>query len=361
MLWTMIFVMTLKEKRNHYNVKFLKGYGHSISVKDSKIILKDCHDPFSPPFIEEWFPNRMPYEKIVLSGKGYVSTEALGMLSENNRNVILVNSKGDIQCVMSGTKSSLTATKYRMAQYDTFRIASKRDYLSRQVVKAKIGSQIQFLKSIENPQVESSIEKLEKHLNDLGNNVLHAEAVTSRLYFGAFSKLIDERFKFSARNLPMTVKKYGATDVINALLNYGYSVLSGEISKFIHGVGLDPYFGFYHKNHTSFQSLVYDMMEPFRWLVECAVWNISNAKSRHRISKKQYSYTRKGTVVLEYDLIKSFLELLERTFQKERKYDYKFGLKTKDGLKSVQEITIAKIAVQNLAEHCLGKNKNFVI
>ena len=68
-LWTMIFVMTLKEKRNHYNVKFLKGYGHSISVKDSKIILKDCHDPFSPPFIEEWFPNRMPYEKIVLSGK----------------------------------------------------------------------------------------------------------------------------------------------------------------------------------------------------------------------------------------------------------------------------------------------------
>jgi len=27
--------------RNHYNIKFLKGYGHSISVKDSKIILKD--------------------------------------------------------------------------------------------------------------------------------------------------------------------------------------------------------------------------------------------------------------------------------------------------------------------------------
>lgn len=33
--------MTLKGKQNHYNIKFLKGYGHSISVKDSKIILKD--------------------------------------------------------------------------------------------------------------------------------------------------------------------------------------------------------------------------------------------------------------------------------------------------------------------------------
>ena len=34
--------MTLKGKTNHYNVKFLKGYGFSIKVKDSKIILKNC-------------------------------------------------------------------------------------------------------------------------------------------------------------------------------------------------------------------------------------------------------------------------------------------------------------------------------
>jgi len=40
---------------------------------------------------------------------------------------------------------------------------------------------------------------------------------------------------------------------------------------------------------------------------------------------------------------------------KERRYQYKHGAKTKDGLKSVQEITIAKIAVQNLAEFCIGK------
>jgi len=55
------------------------------------------------------------------------------------------------------------------------------------------------------------------------------------------------------------------------------------------------------------------------------------------------------------------LELLERTFQIERRYDFRHGLKTKDGLKSVQEITIAKIAVTNLAEFCLGKQKEFRI
>ena len=88
---------------------------------------------------------------------------------------------------------------------------------------------------------------------------------------------------------------------------------------------------------------------------------MSKAKSRHRISKKQYSHTRHGTVVLEYDLIRVFLEMLERQFQKERRHDYKFGLKTGDGLKSVQEITIAKIAVNNLSEYCLTKQKEFKI
>ena len=47
--------MTLKGQNNHFNVKFLKGYGFSISVKDSKIILKNCYNPFSKPEVEEWF------------------------------------------------------------------------------------------------------------------------------------------------------------------------------------------------------------------------------------------------------------------------------------------------------------------
>ena len=37
------------------------------------------------------------------------------------------------------------------------------------------------------------------------------------------------------------------------------------------------------------------------------------------------------------------------------------GAITRDGLKSVQEITIAKILVQNLAEFCIGKQKEFRI
>jgi len=350
--------------RNHYNIKFLKGYGFSISVKDSKIILKNCYNPFSKPEVEEWFARNMPYEKIVLSGKGYISTEALSLLSENNRNVILLDTFGKPITFLNPVMESLTATQYRIGQYDTFRNPVKCKYLSKQIVKAKLDSQIDFLSSTENPDVADGISKLKEYRKDLDgiSTPISNEAKIARIYFLEYAKLIPERFGFTRRNQSkISISKNNATDVINALLNYGYTVLAGEISKFINGIGLDAYYGFYHKPHTSFQPLVYDLMEPFRWLVDSAVWKMSDAKSRNRISKKQYAYTRKGNVVLEYDLIRNFLELLERNFQRARRYEYKHGAKTQDGLKSVQEITIAKISIQNLADFCIGKIDEFRI
>jgi len=343
-------------KRNHYNVKLLRGYGVSISLKNSKIILKNgSHDVTGKQESEEWFVNRMPYEKIVVSGKGYISTEAMSVLSENNRHVILVDTYGNPVTFLEPVRSSLTATQYRIGQYDTFRDKKKCEYLSKQIVKAKLDSQIRFLESTEKDELYEGISKLKQYRKLLDHSTpKQIEAVSSRIYFREYSKLIDERFQFSKRN-SFQIAKNNATDVINALLNYGYTVLAGEISKFVNGVGLDAYYGFYHHNHTSFQSLVYDIIEPFRWLVECAVWKISNAKSKQRISKKLYAFTREGKVVLDSELIRIFLEMLERVFQKERKYDYKHGLKTSDGLKSVQEIIVAKIAVQNLAEYCICK------
>ncbi|MCV0372460.1 MAG: CRISPR-associated endonuclease Cas1 [Nitrosarchaeum sp.] len=339
--------MTLKNHKNHYNVKFLKGYGHSISVKDSKIILKNNYDPFSDPQIESWFVKNMPYEKIILSGKGYISTEALSILSQNNRNVILLDNHGKPVTFMNGMMNSLTATKYRMAQYDTFRDESKCEYLCKQIISAKQQSQLKLLKLI-GSDVSSLPEK---------------EHLSAKIYWSEYAKFIPEKYQFDSRNQSfIRTSKNNATDVINALLNYGYSVLAGEISKFVCGMGLDPYFGFMHRSHTGFQPLVYDIIEPFRWIVDYSVYQIANNGSdRQKIKLKEYSSTKDGTVVIEYSLIKRFLEMLERQFQKKRKYEFSHGKKTEDGLKSVQEITIAKIMVQNLAEYCIGNQKLDVI
>lgn len=339
--------MTLKGHKSHFNVKFLKGYGHSITVKNSKIILKSNHDPFSKSQTEEWFVKNMPYEKIVLSGKGYISTEALSLLSENNRNVILLDNHGKPVTFCNGMMDSLTGTQYRIGQYDTFRDESKREYLTKQIISAKKQSQLKFLKKI-----GSSVKVLSEK-----------ESVASRDYFAEFAKVIPERYGFTSRNQGFTrISKNNATDVINALLNYGYSVLAGEISKYVCGIGLDAYFGFMHKSHTGFQPLVYDLIEPFRWLVDNAVYKLANhPDSRNRIKLYEIAHTKDGNVVMEYSLIKRFLELVERNFQKERRYIFKHGAKTRDGLKSIQEITIARIMVQNLADFCIGKREDFSI
>jgi len=355
--------MTLKGGTNHYNVKFLKGYGFSINVKDSKIILKNNYDPFKESEVEEWYVKNMPYEKIVLSGKGYISTEALSLLSENNRNLILLDTYGKPISYLNPVMESLTATNYRIGQYDTFRSESKRNYLARQIVKAKLESQTNFLKSTNNQEVSKGISQLEvqrKHLDNI-STAIKSEAKTSRIYFREFAKLIPEKYGFQSRNQShIRISKNNATDVINGLLNYGYAVLAGEISKFINGIGLDTYYGFYHKTHSGFQPLVYDIIEPFRWLVEYSVYKLANSITTNQTIKlKDYAVTRDGKVVMDYNLIRRFLELLERTFQKERRYEFRHGAKTEDGLKSCQEITIVKITIQNLADYCIRKQNRF--
>jgi CRISPR-associated protein Cas1 len=40
-------MMTLKGKKNHYNMKLLRGYGCSIRLKDNKVILLGGIDVFT--------------------------------------------------------------------------------------------------------------------------------------------------------------------------------------------------------------------------------------------------------------------------------------------------------------------------
>ena len=353
--------MTLKGKKNHYNVKLLRGYGASIALKNNKVCLKGGKDIFTGhQEIEEWFVTQIPYERIVIAGKGYVSTDAIQLLIDHNVNVILLDSFGDLVCNMNRVMVSDTATRYRMGQYDTFRNSKKVLYLQKQNLHAKLESQIHFLKLLGKEELYQCIKGLQQYKERIDQqkdkrDLLRIEAGAGQIYFRYYTSLFEQKYGFNSRNGGgiKTGNRY-ASDVINALLNYGYSVLAAEIAKFVHGLGLDPYYGFFHKMDTSFQALVYDLIEPFRWLVEFAVYKLAVAEPKHgrMIRKNEYAWTREGRVILDSGLIRRFLELLERCFQNERPYRFKHGIKRKDGMSMCQEITIAKIQVQGLADYC---------
>jgi len=350
--------MTLKGRKNHYNVKLLRGYGVSITLKDNKISLKNGTDLFGHAEKEEYFVTRMPYEKIVISGRGYVSTDAIKLLSEKNVNVILTDTYGNPISSMNGVMSSATSTRYRMGQYDTFRDPDKIEYLRRKLLSDKLESQINFFKSLEKPELYQAISKLESYRKQVENlselkDFLVNESRSGHIYFGNYAKLFDLKYKFdSRRGGGGRISNRYASDIINALLNYGYTVLAGEICKFVNGFGLDPYYGFYHRSHSGFQALVYDLIEPFRWLVEYSVYKMANLQNYdHSIKVKDYTWTREGKIVMDSDLIRRFLEILERVFLSERPYKFGHGMKRDDGMSMCQEITITKIYVQNLINH----------
>lgn len=355
--------MTVVGQKNHYNVKLLKGYGVSINLKGNRICLKGGTDPFTgAQELEEWFVTQIPYERIVISGKGYLSTEAVKLLTDHNINVILIDTYGNLITAMHKVMSSPTATRYRMAQYDTFRNPEKVAYLQKQTLKAKLESQIAFLQSIHRPEVQEAIDGLAAYLAKIDGardkrDLLTIESRAGHLYFRNYARLFDKKYGFISRHGGgIRLSNRYASDPVNALLNYGYTVLAGEIAKYVNGLGLDPYYGFMHTAHNSFQALVYDLIEPFRWLVEYAVYKIADETNHnHPITKRDYAWTREGRIVLDDGLIRRFLELLERKFQTERPYRFKHGIKRRDGLSMCQEITIAKIVITTLAVY-LRKN-----
>jgi len=349
-----------------HRVKLLRGYGLSITTKDNQIILKNGKHFYEKEHeIESYFPKKFPYDRLVISGKGMLSTEAIKTLSENNVNVILTDTFGSLVSSINLPMVSGIGSRNRMAQYDTFRDDTKSTYLQRQLLYSKFQSQINFLSSLDNDckMVISHLKSLQKIIPNLTlRRLVSLEAQASREYFKLYSSFFDEKYQFDTRN-SISKTKQDASDVINALLNYGYSVLASEITKHLNGVGLDPYYSFYHKNHESFQSLTYDVIEPFRWLVEKTVYRLANAKNHAlQIKKKHYiKHDSSGMVLLDTELVKKFLEMLEVDFRKTRQYKRKNGMRKENGLSNCAEITIAKISIQNLSDFCNGKIDEFRI
>ena len=62
-----------------------------------------------------------------------------------------------------------------------------------------------------------------------------------------------------------------ATDPVNPLLNFGYSFLEGRVLHAANSVGLESSIGWLHETAASKLPVVYDLQEPFRWLVDLSV------------------------------------------------------------------------------------------
>lgn len=128
------------------------------------------------------------------------------------------------------------------------------------------------------------------------------EGEATKQYFSVLNHLIkvsSTTFNFENRN------KRPPRDAVNALLSFGYSILTNDCVGAVEGVGLDPQIGFLHVLRPGRPALALDLMEEFRFaLVDRVVLNLIN---RRQIGQNDFEQRQGGAVEMSEDARKTFL------------------------------------------------------
>lgn len=124
------------------------------------------------------------------------------------------------------------------------------------------------------------------NMNDY-NTLMGLEGVAAKSFFAAFY----QDFSWHQRR-PRT-----KCDSLNATLDIGYTILFNYMECFLRMFGFDLYVGVYHRMWFKRKSLVCDIMEPFRPIIDKAVraaWN------RKQFSEKDFQI-QKGEYRLRHE------------------------------------------------------------
>lgn len=218
----------------------------------------------------------------------------------------------------------------------------KGDEISQFLVKNKISNQIRALSVIRYKDYETlkAIESAKKYLEALNNEkfsneeLLSIEGNTAKIYFKAMFG------EFGFKNRRPRIK----TDILNLLLDIGYTLLFNLAEAMLSVYGFDLYKGVYHKTFFQRKSLVCDIVEPFRCIIDYRIRKayklnqikdddfskVNNAYVLYgKESKKYVSFLMEGLLKYKEDIFK-FVQNYYRTFMKEESIEKYKEFKYKD-------------------------------
>lgn len=116
------------------------------------------------------------------------------------------------------------------------------------------------------------------------------EGVSSKIYFETINLFLPEEYRFEKRS------QNPATDIANAMLNYGYGLLYSKIEISLIKAGIDPYIGIMHRDDYNRPVLVYDIIEIYRVWIDYVVFSLL---AQHVITDEHYSVHDDGSFWLE--------------------------------------------------------------
>ena len=134
---------------------------------------------------------------------------------------------------------------------------NRKQIMHQKIVRAKIHNQVEILKL--NNKSQDVINKLYQFENEVQiDDVTNREGLAAKMYFRELFG--DDFIRFDE-------------DVINAGLNYGYSIFRSLISSIIVAKGYLPNLGIFHRGKQNMFNLSDDVIEVFRPIVDHYVYN----------------------------------------------------------------------------------------
>lgn len=137
-------------------------------------------------------------------------------------------------------------------------------------------------------------------INDVNdyNELMGKEGAVSKSFFAAYYQGLE----WKGRHPRMK------TDPLYVTLDIGYSVLFNFIESFVRIFGFDIYVGVYHRTWFKRKSLICDLMEPFRCIIDHAILLAFNRKQftidDFRSNKKSICLNMKNVICITAFFIK---------------------------------------------------------
>lgn len=184
-----------------------------------------------------------------------ITIPLLNALTEHEVQVVFCDSKAMPSSMLMGFEANNLQGETLRNQMSCGEVLKKQ--LWKQIVEAKIRNQSMLL---DNVGMDGSC--LRPYCSNVkSGDSDNREGIAARLYF---QRLFGTDF-IRDRSL----------SGINALLNYGYTILRAAVARAIVSSGLFPAIGIYHHNRSNAFPLADDLMEPYRPFVDNVVYDLA--------------------------------------------------------------------------------------
>jgi CRISP-associated protein Cas1 len=219
-------------------------------------------------------------EQVLLFGGVEVTRQAMNLLLRREIEMVLLTQDGRFRGRLSGRGSK--NVQLRLAQYQRSTDPAFCLGVARTIVAGKLQNQRQILLRAQRRLQDDDLAVAVGNLRVMAQRAAECtdldvlrgfEGQGAALYFGQFGKLIRiPEFQFTTRS------RRPPKDPVNALLSFGYAVLGSLAESDVYRCGLDPMLGFLHQPAYGRPSLMLDLLEEFRPLIDTLVLRVVNRR-----------------------------------------------------------------------------------